>query len=133
MNILHPLVRRPFRAAKPGHCRNGGGERGASVGDKTLIGFLRAGLIDVGGNDAKLALLEEAVVDLADILTSTPSKVLPFALVAFDPNAPANDPVIKEVADTVEARWATYVNTFSTTRRAFSGPAPGRSGPRRDR
>lgn len=80
-----------------------------------LIRFLGAGLINVGGDDAKLDRLKETAVDLATTLKKTPSKAAAFALIAFDPEAPADDPVIKEAAEALQKRWATYVNTFSGT------------------
>ncbi len=80
-----------------------------------LIRFLGAGLINVGGDDAKLDRLKEAATDLATTLKKTPSKAAAFALIAFDPEAPADDPVIKEATEALQKRWATYVNTFSGT------------------
>ena len=80
-----------------------------------LIRFLGAGLINVGGDDAKLDKLKETAADLAATLKKTPSKAVPFALIAFDPDAPADDDVIKEAMETLQKRWATYVNTFSGT------------------
>lgn len=78
-----------------------------------MLRFLSAGLIDVGGDDAKLEKLRETAADLAAKLKKTPSKALPFALIAFDPEAPAEDPVIGEAMEALQKRWATYVNTFS--------------------
>jgi hypothetical protein len=80
-----------------------------------ILRFLRVGLIDVGGDDAKLEKLQETAADLAAALKKTPSKAIPFALIAFDPEAPDEDPVIKEAIDALQKRWATYVNTFSGT------------------
>lgn len=80
-----------------------------------LIRFLNAGLINVGGDDAKLERLKETSADLAAVLKKTPSKTTAFALIAFDPEAPIDDPVIKEVVAALQNRWATYVNTFSGT------------------
>jgi GTPase-associated system helical domain len=80
-----------------------------------ILRFLKAGLINVGGDDSKLEKLRETATDLADALKNTPSKAVPFALIAFDPDAPANDPVIKEAAEGLQKRWPTYVNTFSGT------------------
>jgi hypothetical protein len=83
------------------------------VSQQILIRFLSAGLINVGGDDAKLDKLKETAADLASTLQKTPSKAAAFALIAFDPEAPADDPVIKEGAEALQKRWATYVNTFS--------------------
>lgn len=83
------------------------------MSDEIILRFLRAGLINVGGDDAKLEKLRETVADLAATLKRTPSKAAPFALIAFDPEAPTDDPVMKEAVDALEKRWPTYVNTFS--------------------
>lgn len=85
------------------------------MSEQILLRFLSAGLINVGGDDAKLDRLKETAADLAATLKKTPSKAAPFALIAFDPEAPAEDPVIKEAVEALQKRWATYVNTFSGT------------------
>lgn len=85
------------------------------VSNQVILDFLKAGLINVGGDDAKLEKLRETAADLADALKKTPSKTAHFALIAFDPEAPAYDPIIKDAVRTLESRWATYVNTFSGT------------------
>jgi hypothetical protein len=85
------------------------------VATEILIRFLSAGLINVGGDDAKLEKLRETATDLAATLKINPSKAAPFALIAFDPEAPTNDPVVREAIDALRNRWTTYVNTFSST------------------
>lgn len=80
-----------------------------------LIQFLSAGLIDVGGDDTKLEKLQSTSADLAAVLKKTPSKSSSFALIAFDPTPPEDDPVIKEAEAALQKRWATYVNTFAST------------------
>lgn len=83
--------------------------------DKILLRFLNAGLINVGGDDAKLLKLQETAEDLAETLKKTPAQAASFALIAFDPEAPAEDPVIKAAMAALQTRWPTYVNTFSGT------------------
>ncbi len=85
------------------------------MSDQILLRFLSAGLIDVGGDDAKLSKLVETASDLAAVLKKTPSKTSSFALIAFDPASPEEDPVITEVCDALKKRWPTYINTFSGT------------------
>ncbi|WP_197662860.1 GTPase-associated system all-helical protein GASH [Pseudomonas sp. Os17] len=85
------------------------------MSDQILLRFLGAGLIDVGGDDAKLAKLRETASDLAAALKKAPSKTSSFALIAFDPASPEEDPVITEVCDALQKRWPTYINTFSGT------------------
>jgi hypothetical protein len=85
------------------------------LGEDVLLRFLSNGLIDVGGDDAKLERLRTAASDLAEALTKTPAKAASYALVAFDPQAPASDPVVRDAVEALKNRWATYVNTFSGT------------------
>lgn len=83
--------------------------------DAILQGFLNKGLIDVGGDDAKLEKLSQAAKDLAGALKKNPSKALSYSLIAFDPDAPENDPVVQEALVALQNRWATYRNTFAAT------------------
>ena len=85
------------------------------MSDEVLLRFLMKGLIDVGGDDAKLGHLRQTARDLAEILKKAPAKAPPFALVAFDPDVPSTDPAIAEVAETLQKQWKTYVNTFDGT------------------
>ncbi len=85
------------------------------MGDGILQGFLNKGLIDVGGDDAKLDKLHQAAGDLAAALKKNPSKALGFSLIAFDPGAPEADPVVQEALAALQNRWTTYRNTFSAT------------------
>ena len=85
------------------------------MSDSILQGFLNKGLIDVGGDDAKLDKLKQAAADLAGILKKTPSKALSYSLIAFDPEAPEDDPVMREALASLESRWTTYRNTFAAT------------------
>ena len=83
--------------------------------EDVLLRFLKKGLIDVEGDDAKLGHLRKTAVDLAGLLRETPAKATPFALVAFDPNVSESDPTVVEVEDALRIRWETYVNTFAGT------------------
>lgn len=83
--------------------------------DAILQGLLNKGLIDVGGDDAKLEKLLQAAKDLAGALKKNPSKAVSFSLIAFDPYAPEEDPVVQEALAALQNRWATYRNTFAAT------------------
>ena len=85
------------------------------MNDDILLRFLGRNLIDVGGDDAKLASLRQTAGDLSSTLKKAPTKATAFALVAFDPDVPDADPVVAEVADALRKRWETYVNTFAET------------------
>lgn len=80
-----------------------------------LQGFLNKGLIDVGGDDTKLEKLSQAAKDLAGALKKNPSKALSYSLIAFDPDAPEDDPAVQEALTALQGRWATYRNTFAAT------------------
>lgn len=83
------------------------------MSDPILLRFLSAGLINVGGDDTKLEKLRETANDLAVALKKKPSKTSSYALIAFDPTAPVDDPVMIEAAEALKKRWPTYVNTFA--------------------
>lgn len=83
------------------------------MSEDVLLRFLSNGLIDVGGDDAKLEKLRAAAADLAAALKKAPWKAASFALIAFDPRAPVDDPVVREGLEALKHRWATYVNTFA--------------------
>ena len=89
--------------------------KGWLVSDDVLLEFLTHGLIDVGGDDAKLEKMRSTAGDLAKALQDSPERATSYALIAFDPNSPALDPVVAEVMDALRKRWATYVNTFAGT------------------
>jgi hypothetical protein len=82
------------------------------MSEQVLLRFLSNGLIDVGGDDAKLEKLKATSRDLATSLKENAAKAASFALIAFDPDAPVSDPVIQEAAQALEKQWPTYVNTF---------------------
>lgn len=85
------------------------------MSNQVLLSFLNAGLLNLNGDDAKLTKLQEAAGDLAASLKKTPGKTTSFALIAFDPQAPVDDPVVVEATAAIQKRWATYVNTFAGT------------------
>jgi hypothetical protein len=85
------------------------------VDDAVLLRFLNNGLVNVGGDDSKLEKLTQAANDLAGVLKKTPSKALSFSLIAFDPEAPEDDPAVVEALAALQNRWTTYRNTFSST------------------
>ena len=81
--------------------------------DDILLRFLTAGLINVGGDDTKLEKLRGTAADIASVLKKSPAKAASFALVAFDSDVPASEPVVRETIEALKKRWPTYVNTFS--------------------
>ena len=81
------------------------------MADSILMTFLRAGLIQVGGDDAKLAKLTAAANKVAQAVVKTPAKALPFALVAFDAEVEETEPVVEEVFAILSEEWPTHFNT----------------------
>jgi hypothetical protein len=84
------------------------------MSETVLLRFLGSGLINVGGDDTKLEKLRATAAAVSEILKKAPSKVPNYSLIAFDPDAPANDPVIVEVLANLKELWPTYVNTFAS-------------------
>ena len=84
------------------------------MSDDVLLRFVTKNLINVHGDDTKLANLRQAAADLSEILRETPTKTLAFSLAAFDPEVPKDDPSIVEAAGALRRRWETYANTFSS-------------------
>ena len=67
------------------------------MSDSVLLRFLSGGLINVGGDDTKLEKLQATSQGVAGISKKHPSKVPNYSLIAFDPEAPPDDPVALEV------------------------------------
>src|SRR5579884_1378575 len=82
--------------------------------ERVLLKFLENGLVNVGGDDVKLEKLSATSSDLATFLKNAPEKTASFALIAFDPEAPVNDPVVADTLEALKKRWLTYGNTFPT-------------------
>ena len=85
------------------------------MSETVLLRFLGSGLVDVGGDDAKLGKLQATSAVIALVLKKAPSKVPNYSLIAFDSNAPSADPVVVEVLNALKENWPTYVNTFAST------------------
>ena len=85
------------------------------MSDDILLRFLQNGLINVGGDDAKLKKLQDTANVLSDVLQKNPTKTTAFAFTAFDPDITAEQPVVEEVTAALVEQWPTYVNTFAGT------------------
>lgn len=75
--------------------------------------FLSRRLFEIGGDDTRLDRLRRAAGDLGSSLIEEPTRTMRYALVAFDPDVPVDDPVLDEVADAVEQHWNTYAGCFA--------------------
>lgn len=83
------------------------------MNDTVLLRFLDSGLINVGGDDAKLGKLQSTSSEIAAILKKYPEKTPAFSLVAFDSEVPPSDPVIVEAMEVLRKQWPTSINTFA--------------------
>ncbi len=75
--------------------------------------FLSQKLFDIGPDDTRLDRLRKAANELASSLLKVRSPAVTYSLVAFDPNVPADEPVLAETASRVEQHWNTYRSCFS--------------------
>jgi len=81
--------------------------------NKLLQPLLKAGLLDIGDSDERLANIEQAIDDLSAILKGE-LKLLPtYTLVALDPEIPKDDPIIVRVEDVIAERWKALRAKFS--------------------
>lgn len=85
------------------------------MSDEIILRFLAIGVVDVGGDDAKLEKLRTTAADLSDALKKTPAKTSIYTIVAADPSVPATDPTIQEALTALKKHWTTVANTFSAT------------------
>lgn len=85
------------------------------MNDEFLLKFLEIGVVDVGGDDAKLEKLRATVAKLSNELKKKPAKTSVYTMVAVDPDVPHSDPTIQEAMAELQQQWATAVNTFSGT------------------
>src|SRR6266850_315709 len=85
------------------------------MNETVLLRFLSSGLINVGGDDAKLGKLQATSSEVSAALKQNPAKTPNYALIALDPQAPTTDPVVLEVLETLKNLWPTYINTFAGT------------------
>jgi len=89
---------------------------GVNVNESILLKFLQSALIDVAGDDVKFEKITAASGDFAEVLETAPSKAVSASLLAFDQNAPSDDPLISEVLQLLKKRWPKYMNTFREDR-----------------
>lgn len=85
------------------------------MSDEILLQFLEAGVVNVGSDDSKLEKLRNTAKDLAAALKKSPSRTVRWALVAVDPEIPAEDPVIAESWGMLKKNWATVANSYQST------------------
>lgn len=75
--------------------------------------FLRANLLDLGGDDLRLSKLQAAATDLARTLASKPTSAMPVFLGAINfAGSKDDDASFEEVAKAIEDEWTTYKSAF---------------------
>jgi hypothetical protein len=82
---------------------------------RTLLQFLKNGLVDLGGDDTRLEKVLATSDAVADHLQKTPSDIVPFLYSALDANSPDDDIAIKLSQELLANEWITYANVFSGT------------------
>ena len=82
------------------------------MADSVLTRFLKAALIDIGGDDSKFLKIEAAAGEVAKRLVKTPTRAFAFALVAFDGDVKDDEPVVVEVIGILSDKWPTHYNTI---------------------
>ncbi|WP_401743728.1 GTPase-associated system all-helical protein GASH [Stenotrophomonas geniculata] len=85
------------------------------MSEEILLNFLEAGVINVGSDDNKLEKLRETAKDLASVLKKAPSQTVRWTLIAVDPEASADDPVVAEAWTALKKNWTTVANTYQST------------------
>ncbi|GLW98197.1 GTPase-associated system all-helical protein GASH [Microtetraspora sp. NBRC 16547] len=85
------------------------------MSEDVILRFLTHGLVDVGGDDTRLAKIQQTTGSLVGVLKKAPSKAVPFSLVAFDPRVPKDDPIVIEALEALKKQWTTYANVFAST------------------
>jgi hypothetical protein len=81
--------------------------------------FLNRRLFDIGPDDTRLDRVRKAAGELASSLLEKRSETVRYALVAFDPDIPTDEPVLADVSKIVENHWNTYLSCFADTPRSL--------------
>lgn len=80
---------------------------------EVLQSALESGLLDIGDEEERFAHLEGAAQDLSKVLSKEPGGVIPYTLVALDPEAPLDDPAILGLDQILAKRWKTLRGRYS--------------------
>jgi hypothetical protein len=75
--------------------------------------FLDAGLFDIGDDDERLKIFQASATDLAKEIAEKPEKAICATLVAIDPAASDNDPVLEEAETAVKKHWQAFKNKYA--------------------
>ena len=77
--------------------------------------FLDAGLLQIKDETEKFSALKHAAEAIAKSLEGEPGKLIPFTLVALDPEVPKDDPAILEAEEAVKVNWTTVRARYKET------------------
>jgi hypothetical protein len=83
--------------------------------NKYIQPLLKSGLLDLGDSDERLAHIEASIADLATKLSSQLALLPEFALVALDPEAPADNNALANTEEIVAGRWKALRSKFPDT------------------
>jgi hypothetical protein len=75
--------------------------------------FLNRRLFDVGGDDARVALLRAAAADVAAVIKDSPQRAAGMTMVAIDSRIGPDEPLVGEVMKVLEKRWQSYAGAFA--------------------
>lgn len=75
--------------------------------------FLTRRLFDVGGDDARVALLRAAAGDVTTLIRGAPQRTASMTMVAIDGRVRADEPLVAEVMKILEKRWQSYAGAFT--------------------
>lgn len=85
-----------------------------------LLLFLEKRIFTLGtADDDLLKNLRASVDGVVAAMERDSTLVVPFSLVALDPDTPANDPVFGTVATAVQNQWNTYTEQFADVPRTL--------------
>jgi hypothetical protein len=79
--------------------------------------FLDHGLLNIGEDDDRFDRLQKAAADLERRILSAPERIIPYTIVALDPDVPTDDPVFAEVHTAIVGHWNTYRSRFADSPR----------------
>lgn len=81
--------------------------------DSMLQKFLDAGMLDIDNDDTQYNYLLETSQELANTLEENIREVIPFTLVALDPDCIPSDPVFDRIEEVLKTRWKLLRRRFA--------------------
>jgi hypothetical protein len=82
------------------------------MSNSILQQYLDCGLFNIGEDDSRLQVFQQAANDLAAEFIKTPSLVISAVLVAVDPAMRETDPMLDKAEAAVKTHWNTFMNKY---------------------